>query len=460
MIHPQAQVAGAFSEQWQKVIETKSLDEIFNNPKVSEFTKQELSVELEKLYQKVLNELDSTILRGKDLGQFAYDIILEKFENDLESIVQNDRGRELLKSTFETQIESIRSEEADNVLQSCLRGAILTLIIEFSGVKNLQKSESVPPTLLTYLEGNTIIRELVKSGKIVEAFILESYAQLFNPSNKDGINTYESNVYKHIDSISRAEISQNYLATFLGSIYNQYQGEILELSVVDNKLNIFTLDGNKRVIVIDPVSNFNDEISIQEVVREATSGLHQCFKSNLDAQEQHNIVYEDEINIIFFTQRQTVKGFDTVEGFFKEVLYYWKLVSISQFITDDFQGTLSKQDYLITTKTITIEQLKNLGITKIFDAHGRELSLSGELKGSYRILTSEDGENQALIEVTGENVRTPNGWVDGICIAGTWIRNALLTNKEGNLLSSSFFNPYNPTSFELKNDNWLEIEFL
>ncbi|TKJ19432.1 MAG: hypothetical protein CEE43_15480 [Promethearchaeota archaeon Loki_b32] len=101
----------------------------------------------------------------------------------------------------------------------------------------------------------------MKSG-IDDAFILESYAQLFNPSNKDGINTYESNVYKHINSISRAEISQNYLATFLGSIYNQYQGEILELSVVDNKLNIFTLDGNKRVVVINPVSNFDDEISI------------------------------------------------------------------------------------------------------------------------------------------------------------------------------------------------------
>ncbi|TKJ19433.1 MAG: hypothetical protein CEE43_15485 [Promethearchaeota archaeon Loki_b32] len=135
-------------------------------------------------------------------------------------------------------------------------------------------------------------------------------------------------------------------------------------------------------------------------------------------------------------------------------------MSISQFITDDFQGTLSKQDYLITTKTITIEQLKNLGITKIFDAHGRELSLSGVLKGSYRILTSEDRKYRALIEVTGKNIRAPEGWVDGIGIAGTWIRSALLTNKEGNLLSSSFFNPYNPTSFKIKNYNWLEVEFL
>ena len=46
------------------------------------------------------------------------------------------------------------------------------------------------------------------------------------------------------------------------NILIQFQGEILELSVVDNKLNIFTLDGNKRVVVINPVSNFDDEISI------------------------------------------------------------------------------------------------------------------------------------------------------------------------------------------------------
>lgn len=52
----------------------------------------------------------------------VYDKVLDKFENDLESLVQSTRGRKLLKNTFEAQIKSIRSEEGYNVLQSCLRG--------------------------------------------------------------------------------------------------------------------------------------------------------------------------------------------------------------------------------------------------------------------------------------------------------------------------------------------------
>ena len=151
---------------------------------------------------------------------------------------------------------------------------------------------------------------------------------------------------------------------------------------------------------------------------------------------------------------------DYISEFFKEVLYYWKSVSTSQFIPENFQGTLSKQDYLITNKKLTAEVLETLGINTVLDDDGNKIMLDGELFGSFRIISTEDGQSRALIEVTGKNVITPNGWVDGMLLDGTWIRNALLTNKEGNLLSISFFDPYNPTASKLKNDNWLEVEFL
>lgn len=49
--------------------------------------------------------------------------------------------------------------------------------------------------------------------------------------------------------------------------------------------------------------------------------------------------------------------------------------------------------------------------------------------------------------------------MDGIKIGNKWIYNALLTNKEGYLLSNQFFDPYD-LSFTYKSNNWLEIEFL
>ncbi len=461
VIYPQTQVAGGFSKEWQQVIDTKSLDKIFNNPQVSESTQQKLSVELEKLYQQVINELDSIILRGKGLGQFAYDNVLQKFENDLKSIVENDRSRTLLKEKFDDQVKSILSEKAINSLQSCLRGAILSLLIENSKTKNLQSSADVVPALLTYLEGNTIVGDLMKSA-LDDVFILETYAQLFNPSNKKGIITYESTVIEHIDSISRAEVSHNFIARILGSTYNQFQEEnIKNFEIKDGNTFIFSLENDKKVILFNSLSNLNGIEATQEVTKNTIEQLAKIFQNELIVQDQQTEATTYEANINFLNNRHNEDGFTTFDNYFEDVLKNWKSAEISQFITDDFQGTLSKQDYLITAETITIEQLKNLGITKIFDIRGRELSLSGELRGSYRILTSEDGKSRALIEVTGKTVTTPEGWVDGIILEDdTKIPNALLTNKEGNLLSSSFCDPYNPLRFKLKNDNWLEIEFL
>ncbi len=134
---------------------------------------------------------------------------------------------------------------------------------------------------------------------------------------------------------------------------------------------------------------------------------------------------------------------------------------------------MSKADYLVTDKTITVEQLEKLGIDKknIFDTRGNQITVEGELQGSFRIITHDDKKltTRGLMQVDGTKVKIKEGWIDGIYIDGNRVQNALLTNKEGRLLSSSFFNPLNPDlfkeknqakSFEVKNKEWLQIEFL
>ncbi|MFW9872628.1 MAG: hypothetical protein ACFFG0_05955 [Candidatus Thorarchaeota archaeon] len=113
---------------------------------------------------------------------------------------------------------------------------------------------------------------------------------------------------------------------------------------------------------------------------------------------------------------------------------------------------VEKSDYFVTDYKVTLEQLKKLGITKIFDSGGRHVGESellsrelvndnNELNGQFRVLTSIDGEERVIIEVGGEYTTTPMGYVDGILVNQRWITNGLLTYLDGRVLSSEFFDP-------------------
>lgn len=83
-------------------------------------------------------------------------------------------------------------------------------------------------------------------------------------------------------------------------------------------------------------------------------------------------------------------------------------------------------------------------ISKVWDLEGGKFieNPSFELKKAYRVIQNKDTGEKALIEISQDprnKIQNPIGWLDGVIVGGKVFRNAMLTSRQGRLLSSMFF---------------------
>ncbi|KKL82797.1 hypothetical protein LCGC14_1981170, partial [marine sediment metagenome] len=157
--------------------------------------------------------------------------------------------------------------------------------------------------------------------------------------------------------------------------------------------------------------------------------------------------------------------------------YYGKLMYLGE-VRNGLIRSTRKSDYFITSKQITLGEIKNIKyssgtskISKIYHVTNGIPSLAFDLTTltssklghvldrSYRLIINKGTLELGLIEVTGDHVSNPDGWLDGFFDTEhqDWgvTNNALLTSIDGKLLSSKFFNTETLHFVDKNMKNWI-----
>jgi len=213
--------------------------------------------------------------------------------------------------------------------------------------------------------------------------------------------------------------------------YTDYQAELKKL-VSDVGFILNEIISKHKV---DKIFSSSDLSDIQDFIRDISNLKASEFKSQFS---EFEYIDEDSGNIF------EVSGIDRASNF-----NYYRITDIKlEGIIESVQGGYQIGDEHF--KEVYI--LKSNKLTPI-------TSLNEIKDKSFRIIHSKEGD-LALAEISHNKlVKTPNDWYDGIILNGKLIRNAIISDYSGYLLSSIFYNA-KENKFSLKNVKEFNNEFL